>query len=126
MTSEYEKLFKMVSDMNVIKGEKCLICHFPDSNKNLVKLSCNHYFHLKCLDCKKDHTICPYCEKKSKINSLDNYCSVVIQSGNRKGEICNRLNCKYHKIKSNTCSFILKSGKRKGEICNRINCKYHN
>ena len=26
----------------------------------------------------------------------------------------------------NVCQSVLKTGKRKGEICSRINCKYHN
>ena len=69
MSKEYEKLLNMVNKLNSVTGEKCLICHFPDSNKNLIKLNCNHYFHSKCLEYSKSTSIikCPYCDKKTKL-----------------------------------------------------------
>ena len=130
MTSEFDKLLKLVNKMNEKKGEKCLICHFPDSDNNLIKLSCNHYFHSECIPVNNkllNYIICPYCDQKSPVVEQVKSCPFIISSGVNKGKVCNRLNCKYHKkfTLQNKCKFILKSGLRKGEECNRLNCKYH-
>ena len=31
--TEFEKLLSQVNKLNLIEGEKCLICHFPDKKK---------------------------------------------------------------------------------------------
>tara|TARA_B100000161_G_scaffold264717_1_gene238655 strand:- start:1489 stop:1899 length:411 start_codon:yes stop_codon:yes gene_type:complete len=128
--TEFEKLLSQVNKLNLIEGEKCLICHFPDKKENLTKLSCNHYFHLKCLNCKTNLIICPYCQKSTKLKNLycqsNNICNVILKNGKNKGKVCGRKNCRYHKVVETGCNVILKSGARKGEKCNRINCKYHN
>lgn len=102
--SEYLRLLKKVNKLNSVEGEKCLICHFPIKD-NMLKLSCNHYFHRKCLLDKYifKSVICPYCGKKSKINNClptvenNNLCKVILKSGVNKGKLCNRKNCHYHK-----------------------------
>ena len=125
----YDDLFKMVKEMNQVKGEKCMICHFPDTNQNLLKLKCGHFFHKKCLALPSSGYIkCPYCEQTCIMKEDNNIpsvkCKVILKSGVNKGKECGRINCKYHK-QVNVCQEILKSGIRKGEICGRINCKYH-
>lgn len=153
MSKEYEKLLKMVNELNNVTGEKCLICHFPDSNKNLIKLDCNHYFHSKCLEYSKSTSIikCPYCDKKTKLvkNIEQEICQVILKRGINKGKECGRSNCKYHKnnlqilietnlqkiskkiaVKGNKsqnlgCQSIIKTGPKKGQYCNRVNCHYH-
>lgn len=134
MSTEYEKILSLVNKLNKVEGEKCLICHFPDKSENLIKLSCNHFFHSKCLclDHSKLWIKCPYCEKPTILNNnnisrLENIptCTVILKSGINKGKKCNRKNCKYHSPILSSCTEILKSGPRKGEVCNRINCKYH-
>ena len=159
---DFEHLMKIANKMNKIEGEKCLICHFPDNNKNLLKLDCNHFYHKNCLfnSSKIRSTVtCSYCNKKTlfskakKLSLLNKKpCKKIIKSGINKGKICNRLNCKYHKnhlqseliitqdvntndpnskekdkivINKIGCQSIIKSGKRKGEICKRLNCIYH-
>ena len=130
--TEYEKLLSQVNKLNLVKGEKCLICHFPDTEDNLTKLNCGHYFHLSCLNCKTSSIMCPYCErstviKKVQSQSISNVCTVILKNGKNKGKVCGRKNCKYHNSFIETgCNVILKSGIRKGQKCNRINCKYHN
>tara|TARA_B100001248_G_scaffold262646_1_gene260361 strand:+ start:1119 stop:1460 length:342 start_codon:yes stop_codon:yes gene_type:complete len=111
---EFDNLLKIVMEKNKVNGEKCLICHFPDSSNNLEKLSCGHFFHLSCLkvdNSKKNcKIICPYCDKK-----------IVI-----KKKVCIPVTKSNEKLKEdNICKFILKTGKNKGMICNRINCRYH-
>ena len=130
--TEYEKLLSQVNKLNLVKGEKCLICHFPDTEDNLTKLNCGHYFHLNCLNCKTSSIICPYCNRstvlKKKTFHLEvSKCTVILKNGKNKGKVCGRMNCKYHNgIVQIGCNAILKSGTRKGQTCNRINCKYHN
>lgn len=108
---EFDNLLKIVMEKNKVKGEKCLICHFPDDCNNLEKLSCGHYFHLHCLkvdNTKKNCKInCPYCNKKVTIKKIKN--NVEEEKDDTKS----------------VCQFILKSGKNKGCVCNRINCRYH-
>lgn len=115
MATEFDKLLKIVNKMNKISGEKCLICHFPDDDSNLVKLNCNHYFHFSCLSVEnKLSIICPYCDKITKRSLIENPKQV------KKLKI-NNLNSDINKI----CQIILKTGKRKGQKCNRLNCRYH-
>lgn len=61
-------------------------------------------------------------------------CQSIIKSGQNKGKICNKENCKNHKTKiesndnnepKNKCQSIIKTGKNKGNICNVENCKNH-
>jgi len=143
MSKEYDKLLNMVTKLNSVIGEKCLICHFPDSNKNLVKLSCNHYFHSTCLESSKSNSIikCPYCDKKTKLvkNIEQTICQVILKRGINKGKECGRNICKYHKsnltnisnkvenneFKNIGCQTIIKTGPKKGQYCNRVNCHYH-
>lgn len=92
-----------INKNNNIKGEKCMVCHMNDSIDNLVKLSCNHYFHKSCLP-KKNVFKCTYCNKKTKLKSSKkstsgNKCKVILKSGKNKGKPCNRINCGYHKTK---------------------------
>mgnify|MGYP001170733117 CR=1 FL=1 len=136
MSLEYQKLLNMVNKLNDVRGEKCLICHFPDKTENLIQLRCKHYFHENCIKNNnnqyKSYIICPYCEKSTLKSQFINHscihvkCQAIINSGINKGNQCGRINCKYHSKKSlNTCQVVLKSGIRKGEICGRSSCKYH-
>ena len=111
---EFENLLSMVNKLNKTKGEKCLVCHFPDKKSNLVKLRCSHYFHYNCILNEKK---CPYCNKKislknikidteynilSKLETLnqEDKCQVILKTGKNKGIMCNRVNCRYHKNQS--------------------------
>ena len=134
MSSEYEKILNMVNKLNKIEGEKCMICHFPDKEENLLKLSCNHFFHSKCLcfDTTKSSINCPYCDKRTSLKYIfdiqrtqeNNLCLEKLKNGINKGKTCGRKNCKYHKTTDlSPCNVILKTGSRKGEVCNRINCR---
>mgnify|MGYP001284061702 CR=1 FL=1 len=128
--NEYQELLKYVNNMNNQKGEKCLICHFPIKNKDLIELKCKHSFHKGCLNCNDKIIICPYCDFRTKNEELSKVkCQAIIKSGLNKGKICNRENCKIFKNidkdEDIRCKFILKSGLSKGMVCNRINCKYH-
>ena len=91
-----------INNNNNIKGEKCMICHMNDTIDNLVKLSCNHYFHKSCLP-KKNTVKCLYCNKKTKLQNTkkvsNNKCKIILKSGKNKGKPCNRINCGYHKTK---------------------------
>lgn len=107
---DIEKLFELVKKENKIKGEKCMICHFA-TKKNMIKLNCNHYFHKECLGPKKKIK-CLYCGKVTLLKKENK----IINKKDKK---------KSSKIKEIKCNAILKSGKRKGEICGRINCGYH-
>jgi hypothetical protein len=57
-------------------------------------------------------------------------CATVLNTGNRRGEQCSRVNCGYHRApvvnEEQSCIMILKTGLRKGQPCGRMNCKYHN
>ena len=142
MTSEFDKLLATVEKMNNIKGEECMICHFPDTAKNLIKLKCKHFYHKDCIGITEttNKIKCPYCKKSSSYKHINSnnkeikmikepglLCLAIIKSGAKKGLACGRINCKYHK-KDNIiigCNEIIKSGIKKGNICGRINCKYH-
>ena len=133
----YDQIYDMISKMNKSVKEKCLICHFPIDEKEL-ELVCKHQYHFKCIDKKNYKLICPYCGKLNKTNTInENNCKYKILNGINKGNICGRLNCKYHKTilisdkhiieatDLDVCQTILKSGIKKGQICGRIDCKYH-
>ena len=88
MTSEYEKLLSLVSKINKCQGEKCLICHFPDKDENLIKLKCHHYFHFHCISSNnklEENIKCPYCDKISKIIKNIEHCKYTLQKGPNKG-----------------------------------------
>ena len=128
---DFDSLYKIIEKMNQSSKEKCLICHLPIENDELI-LSCNHYYHSKCLNKTTNKVKCPYCQrlvsiKPNKIIQED--CKVLLTSGNRKGEYCGRTNCCYHKLNKENeylCQSILKSGLRNGQVCGRNNCKIHN
>ena len=156
----FDSLYEMIEILNESTNEKCLICHLPIENDELI-LSCNHYYHSKCLNKKTIKIKCYYCakivteKKKEKnkniknITNITNECKVLLLTGIRKGEYCGRNNCYYHKLNkeiinvidsknviesvniitsispNNLCNVILKTGLRKGNICNRNNCKFH-
>jgi len=147
----YNKILEMINKIKLNErnnGNECMICqlHILYTDK-IIKLKCNHNYHKSCIKenivCKKYNKIkCPYCaqtsiKKKCKIcysyyytnecECINNKCKEYFKSGKKKGQLCNRINCKIHKkkIKKDTCTVILKSGKRKGEKCSRINCGYH-
>lgn len=137
MDFDFDQIYSLIEKMNKSDKEKCLICHLPVDNDELI-LTCNHYYHSKCLNLKKKSGIkCPYCEKTVSIKlskTNDNSCKVIIKTGIRKGQYCGRNNCVYHKlavnkitiIHSDTCQAILKSGLKAGQLCGRLNCKIHN
>jgi len=140
MSKEYDKLLKLVNELNNVSGEKCLICHFPDKLENLVKLKCNHYYHSNCINSSKSESVikCPYCDKKTKLqeNKPSEICQTILTKGINKGKSCNRPNCFYHKkaiivpteviiTKQDTCKVLIKTGLKKGTMCNRLDCKYH-
>ena len=138
MNFDFDSLYKIIEKMDQSAKEKCLICHLPIENDELI-LSCNHYYHSKCLNKKTNKLKCPYCQKIVSIKPtkiIPEYCKILLTTGIRKGEYCGRNNCCYHKINKETikiiqpienlCQSILKSGLRKGEICGRNKCKLHN
>jgi hypothetical protein len=138
MNYDFDSLYKIIEKMDQSSKEKCLICHLPIENDELI-LSCNHYYHSKCLNKKTNKLKCPYCQKIVSIKPtkiISEYCKILLTRGSNKGEYCGRINCCYHKLNKETitvikpneylCQSILKSGLRKGEICGRNNCKLHN
>jgi len=144
MKIDFDSLYELIENMDKSSKEKCLICHLPVEEDELI-LSCNHYYHSICLNKKTTKIKCPYCEKmvteKDKPQSkptkkIPSGCKVILQSGKNKGEYCGRINCSYHKIENNKltlidttnngCKAILKSGIKKGQACGRTNCKLHN
>ena len=148
---DFDSLYEMIEILNQSTNEKCLICHLPIDNDEII-LSCRHYYHSKCLNKKTNKIKCHYCEKivteKKKgenktIKNINSKCDIILLTGVRKGEKCNRNNCSYHKLNkeiinvidtvytnttvqsSNLCNVILKTGLKKGNICGRNNCKIH-
>ena len=58
--------------------------------------------------CLKNNKSCPYCGKSIKSikkpikqteTNINLGCNSIIKSGTKKGLICGRINCNYHKIK---------------------------
>jgi hypothetical protein len=131
MNLDFDSLYKIIEKMDKSSKEKCLICHLPIENDELI-LSCNHYYHSKCLNKTTNKIKCPYCQRIASIKSnkiIQEDCKVLLTTGNRKGEYCGRTNCCYHKLNKENeylCQSILKSGLRKGQVCGRNNCKLHN
>jgi len=135
----FDELFKYCQELNKSNSEKCLVCHIPiEKDHKHLKLNCNHLFHSDCINYLGGSIKCLYCEKKSlpeKINWNQNeLCKIVLKTGPKKGEFCNRKNCLYHKINSsnvqvvntNNCNYIIKSGINAGKQCDRkLPCKYH-
>jgi hypothetical protein len=136
----FDELFKYCQELNKSNSEKCLVCHIPVENDHKhIKLNCNHIFHPECINYLGGSIKCLYCEKKSfpeKINWNQNQllCKIVLKTGPKKGQFCNRTNCLYHKVKTSTievietkCDHIIKSGINAGKQCDRkLPCKYHN
>ena len=131
MNLDFDSLYKIIEKMDQSSKEKCLICHLPIENDELI-LSCNHYYHSNCLNKTTNKIKCPYCQRIASIKPnkiIQEDCKVLLTTGNRKGEYCGRTNCCYHKLNKENeylCQSILKSGLRKGQICGRNNCKLHN
>ena len=131
MNFDFDSLYKIIEKMDQSSKEKCLICHLPIENDELI-LSCNHYYHSKCLNKTTNKIKCPYCQRIASIKPnkiIQDTCKVLLTSGNRKGEYCGRTNCCYHKLNKENeylCQSILKSGLRKGQVCGRNSCKLHN
>jgi hypothetical protein len=131
MNLDFDSLYKIIEKLDQSSKEKCLICHLPIENDELI-LSCNHYYHSNCLNKTTNKVKCPYCQKVVSIKPnkfIQEDCKVFLTTGNRKGEYCGRTNCCYHKENKENkylCQSILKSGLRKGQICGRNSCKLHN
>jgi hypothetical protein len=135
----FDKLFKYCQELNKSNSEKCLVCHIPiEINHKHIKLNCNHIFHSECVNYHSGSIKCLYCDKISlpeKINWNQNkLCKIVLKTGSKKGQLCNRTNCLYHKTKPNiiqvieeiNCKHIIKSGMNIGNECGRkLPCKYH-
>ena len=106
---DFDNLYKLVSDMNKSTKEKCLICHLPIEQKEMV-LKCSHEYHHKCLPITKVMKTCPYCganrkdrsiivpDKHTEISKILVICQSIIKSGVRKGQVCGRNKCNYHNI----------------------------
>lgn len=137
----FDELVELASNMKEIKGEECMICHFPiDENivNNIMKLSCNHFYHKSCIDnlMKSKEVVCPYCQRSTNINKIKPVklpkviCTSIIKTGENKGKQCNKLNCKKHIKKIEAipilCNTMLKTGKNKGTLCKRHDCLFHN
>ena len=164
----FEELLKYCTDLNNSPNEKCLVCHIPiNLDDKYIKLNCNHMFHPECIKYTLGSIKCLYCEKTSiptifngepKIKNIINpkviHCKIVLKTGPNKGKFCDRIDCKYHLIKtqpiiqidpiskkeikpkkqniltkipkSNLCNHTLKSGPNSGKPCGRmLPCKYH-
>ena len=100
---DFDNLYKLVSDMNKSTKEKCLICHLPIEQTEIV-LKCSHQYHHKCLPKTKT---CPYCganrrtiipDKPTELSKILVICQSIIKSGARKGMVCGRNKCNYHTI----------------------------
>ena len=129
----YDELFELVSKMKEIKGEECLICHFPiEKETDITKLSCSHIYHTECISKIKTFNliVCPYCQRSTNINKIrkpEIKCKSIIKTGVNKGKSCDKFSCKKHKeLQPQTvCNTIIKTGVRKSLPCNRNNCKIH-
>lgn len=134
--NSFDDLVLLINDIGKNKGNECLICQFPiDDKSQEIQLKCKHYYHKKCLfPFKINYYKCPYCNvitHRKEIIEVKNLCKAIFKSGKKKGEVCNRNNCKIHKNvqnvqNDNKCTVIIKTGKNKGKVCNRLNCKIHN
>ena len=130
----FDELVSIINTIKQEKGNECMICMFPVSEDEILKLSCKHTYHDKCLQLKNKEYKCPYCHKITKtINKSDVPittvpCKAVIKSGINKGQICGKIKCNRHKLVkiNNLCNAILKSGANKGKPCGKYQCKRHN
>ena len=53
---------------------ECSIClEKIESNQKIIKLKCNHTFHIKCLSKIHNH-LCPLCRQKINLNNNINIC----------------------------------------------------
>ena len=102
---DYEKILKMINKLELNKGEKCMICHFPIKlNDKKSRLSCNHEYHYSCIKPYASHNKikikCPYCSKKCIFKKLPEHtsiCNTILKSGKNKGNICGKKIVKYIK-----------------------------
>ena len=138
---DFDNLLNYCLKLNESTNEKCLVCHIPVDNQIIyLKLNCNHYYHKKCINYKYGKVKCLYCEKVSlpklsdqiEIQTISIFqCNFILKTGPNKGNVCDRVNCKYHKkikennLENNICQIILKNGINKGKVCGRVNCSYH-
>ena len=118
---EFDNLAKLINSLEQSKNDKCMICHLPiNHDKNKIIFQCGHKYHNNCIKFNKKSNWfkCYYCKKS-------NYAKLCrIKECNKRTFNKNRL-CINHNVKESFCQIILKSGKRKGQICNRIYCSYH-
>jgi hypothetical protein len=102
---DFDQVYQMISDMNKLSKEKCLICHFVIENKE-IELDCKHCYHYNCF---KNNKKCLYCGKNIKYShiftkgtkckkNVITACKTILKSGINKDKECGRENCKYHKI----------------------------
>lgn len=128
----FESLYEMIELLNESTNEKCLICHLPIEDDELI-LSCNHYYHSKCLNKKTIKIKCHYCakivteKKKDKKEGKKKYKKRSINESikkDKKGTI-NEIIKEDKKSIGTNCEVILLTGLRKGESCGRHNCPYH-
>lgn len=125
---DFDKLVELLEENTKDIEKKCLICHQSNDDK-LLKLKCNHYYHLDCLKPKKLKTKCLYCEfiTKSRVCKIKNCINrTYFESQKCEEHINTKIIDKKKKQKNNICKVILKSGKNKGKECGRNNCGYHN
>ena len=123
---------------NEQKSERrCNISNLDVNEYNGIKLKCGHWFRYEYFKKIKNKKICPYCNNEAKLKYYS--CNHIIQSGKRKGDVCNKRTlleskkCKTHSkqknVVGNKCVHILISGKRKGKSCNKKcvdkYCKIH-
>ena len=100
----FDNLVSEIEEMDKKKGNECLICQFTiEDEKEQVQLKCKHYYHKKCINYKKMMNIkCPYCSVLSlskDIKTIQKVCKAIYKSGQNKGKVCGRINCKIHKNK---------------------------
>lgn len=91
---------------------RCLISRLQICEKNSVRLSCNHCFHIDYYNNIKKKRNCPYCGVWYNNVSIEKTCS--LQDCNEMTPIQNGI-CKKHNRA--TCEYTLKKGKRKGMTC---------
>ena len=135
---EFSELYNDLYERDNNKN-KCMICY--DTN-NLIKISCNHYFHESCINLyylknKKTSFNCPYCSKVNKLikckdckkMNLTNNCSSCNTKLDNISNIINNNNKENSLEISNCCTAVIKSGLNKGKICGRQlknnKCRYH-
>jgi hypothetical protein len=95
---DFDSMYKLVSEDYKTTKEKCLVCHFAIDSKE-VELNCKHQYHFNCFDINKNNK-CFYCGikvKGIKIKIDNNLCNQLVKTGPKKGQVCGRNKCHYHK-----------------------------